>query len=75
MSLVRLEVGVDVLLAILRIDEVVETVTGRVVVVDVDDANRHFRVDDVGWQGQPVAIPEAEWAARPVEKALLTTTE
>ena len=39
MGFVRLEVRVDVLLAVLRIDEAMEAVTGGVVVVLVDDAD------------------------------------
>ena len=55
--LVGLEVGVGVLLAVLGIDEVMEAVTSRVVVVDVDDMNGHIRRDDVGRQDEPVAVP------------------
>ena len=55
--LVRLEVGVDVLLAVLWIDEAMEAVAGRVVVVLVLDPDGHVRGHQPGGQGQPIAVP------------------
>ena len=47
MRLVRLEVGVDVLLAVLGIDEAMEAVAGHVVVVDVLDVDGRLAADDL----------------------------
>ncbi len=55
--LIGLEVGVDVLGAVLGIHKAMEAITGRVVVIDVSDADRHRGADSFGRQGQPIARP------------------
>src|SRR6188508_137225 len=57
MCLVGLEVRVDVLLAVLWIDEAMEAVTGSVVVVLVNDVDGVVVGEQPAWQGQPKAIP------------------
>ena len=53
-AVVRLEVGVEVLAAVLGVDELVEAVAGVVVVVLVDDLHRVLGGEGVGRQRQPV---------------------
>ena len=55
--LVRLEVGVDVLGAVLRVDEAMEAIAGLVIVVDIVDLEHHRAAQQVAGQGQPIAGP------------------
>ena len=54
---VGLEVGVEVLLAVLRIDELVEAVAGVVVLVLVADPDGVLAGEQVSRQHEPVAVP------------------
>jgi hypothetical protein len=57
MALIWLEVGVEVLLAVFGIDELVETVAFVVVVVLVHHANNVFRGEMSPGQPEAIAIP------------------
>jgi len=57
MRLIRLEVRVDVLLAVFGIDEAVKPVACHVVVVHVHDMDGHLAADGVRGKRQAIAVP------------------
>ena len=57
MRFIRLEVRVDVLGVVFRIDEAMKAVARRVVVIEIPNAHHVFFAEQLAGQGQPIAGP------------------